>query len=32
MNNGNAIMAVWHGIRGSNVIIDSPATLSAILA
>jgi len=26
------IQAVWHGVRGSKVIIDSPATLSAILA
>lgn len=26
------IQAMWHGVRGSKVIIDSPATLSAILA
>ena len=25
------INAVWYGVRGSTVIIDSPATLSAIL-
>jgi hypothetical protein len=25
------IVGVWFGVRGSNVIIDSPATLSAIL-
>ena len=25
------IQAVWHGMRGSKVIIDSPATLPAIL-
>jgi mannose-binding lectin len=25
------VVAVWSGVRGSNVIIDSPATLSAIL-
>ena len=26
------VQAMWFGVRGSNVIIDSPATLSAILA
>ena len=26
-----AIVGVWAGIRGSNVVIDSPATLTAIL-
>jgi hypothetical protein len=26
------IQAVWFGVRGSTVIIDTPATLSAILA
>jgi hypothetical protein len=26
------IQGMWHGVRGSKVIIDSPATLSAILA
>jgi len=30
VNNDNAIMR--QNLRGSNVIIDSPATLSAILA
>jgi hypothetical protein len=25
------VLAVWYGVRGSAVIIDSPATLSAIL-
>jgi hypothetical protein len=25
------VVAVWFGVRGSNVIIDTPATLSAIL-
>jgi mannose-binding lectin len=24
------IQAVWYGVRGSTVIIDSPATLSAV--
>ena len=27
----SAVEAVWSGIRGSKVIIDSPATLSAII-
>ena len=26
------VQAMWFGVRGSTVIIDSPATLSAILA
>jgi hypothetical protein len=26
-----AIVAMWSGVRGSTVIIDTPATLSAIL-
>jgi hypothetical protein len=26
------VVAVWQGVRGSTVIIDSPATLSAIVA
>ncbi len=26
-----AVAAMWQGVRGSTVIIDSPATLSAIL-
>jgi hypothetical protein len=26
------IQAMWQNVRGSNVIIDSPATLSAVLA
>jgi hypothetical protein len=30
-SNAQAIAAVWQGVRGSTVIIDSPATLSAIL-
>jgi len=25
------ITAVWHGVRGSDVIIDSPSSLSAII-
>jgi hypothetical protein len=25
------VAAVWSGVRGSTVIIDTPATLSAIL-
>ena len=28
---GQTVQAVWSGVRGSTVIIDSPATLSAIL-
>lgn len=31
-NKAQAIQAMWQNVRGSNVIIDSPATLSAILA
>jgi hypothetical protein len=31
MNVPQAIVAVWQGVRGSNVIIDTPASLSAIL-
>jgi mannose-binding lectin len=27
-----SVQAVWFGVRGSNVIIDSPATLSALLS
>ena len=30
-NKPQTVMAMWSNIRGSNVIIDSPATLSAIL-
>ena len=30
-NAAQTIQAVWAGVRGSNVIIDSPATLSAVL-
>jgi mannose-binding lectin len=30
-NSAQTIAAVWYGVRGSTVIIDSPATLSAIL-
>lgn len=26
-----AIVAVWHGVRGSTVIIDTPAMLSAVV-
>jgi mannose-binding lectin len=25
------VVALWHGVRGSTVIIDSPSTLSAII-
>jgi hypothetical protein len=25
------VLGMWHGVRGSKVIIDSPATLTAIL-
>jgi hypothetical protein len=28
----SAVAAVWSGIRGSTVIIDSPATLTAVIA
>jgi mannose-binding lectin len=27
-----AVVAVWSGVRGSTVIIDSPATLTAVIA
>ena len=30
-NAAQTIAGVWYGVRGSTVIIDSPATLSAIL-
>ncbi|MES2194630.1 MAG: hypothetical protein V4517_09455 [Pseudomonadota bacterium] len=30
-NAAQTITAVWYGVRGSTVIIDTPATLSAIL-
>lgn len=30
-NKPQAIVGVWAGIRGSNVVIDTPATLTAIL-
>ncbi len=30
-NAAQTIQAVWSGVRGSNVIIDTPATLSAII-
>jgi len=30
-NNPQTIMGMWSNVRGSTVIIDSPATLSAIL-
>jgi Bc2l-C, N-terminal domain len=30
-NKAQTITAVWAGVRGSTVIIDSPATLSAVL-
>jgi hypothetical protein len=29
---GQPVQAVWFGVRGSTVIIDSPSTLSAILS
>src|SRR3978361_2250513 len=29
-NKAQTIQAVWYGVRGSTVIIDSPATLTAI--
>jgi mannose-binding lectin len=31
VNNAQVVAAVWSAVRGSTVIIDSPATLSAIL-
>ena len=31
-NHKQAVMGMWFGVRGSTVIIDTPATLSAILA
>jgi mannose-binding lectin len=30
-NSPQTVVAVWAGVRGSTVIIDTPATLSAIL-
>jgi hypothetical protein len=30
-NKAQTIQAVWYGVRGSTVIIDSPATLTAIM-
>ena len=30
-NAAQSVQAVWYGVRGSTVIIDSPATLSAVL-
>ena len=30
-NAPQAIVALWSGVRGSTAIIDTPATLSAIL-
>ena len=30
-NAAQTVAAVWYGVRGSTVIIDTPATLSAIL-
>jgi hypothetical protein len=27
-----AVVAVWHGVRGSTVIIDTPAMLTGIIA
>src|SRR5262249_11620664 len=30
-NTPQAVVGVWSGVRGSTVIIDTPATLSAIL-
>jgi hypothetical protein len=26
------VQALWYGVRGSNVVIDTPATLSALLS
>ena len=31
VNAAQTVVAVWQGVRGSNVIIDTPASLSAIL-
>lgn len=31
VNAAQTVAAVWQGVRGSTVIIDTPATLSAIL-
>lgn len=31
-NKAQTIQAVWYGVRGSTVIINSPATLTAIIA
>jgi mannose-binding lectin len=28
----SSVVAVWSGVRGSTVIIDSPATLTAVIA
>jgi hypothetical protein len=28
---GQVVLGLWYGVRGSTVIIDTPATLSAIL-
>jgi hypothetical protein len=30
-NKPQTVTALWSGVRGSTVIIDSPATLSAVL-
>jgi hypothetical protein len=30
-NSAQTVTAMWYGVRGSTVIIDTPATLSAIL-
>ena len=30
-NNTQAVSAIWQSVRGSNVIIDTPASLSAII-
>jgi mannose-binding lectin len=30
-NKPQTVLGMWFGVRGSNVIIDSPATLTAIL-
>ncbi|UGY17435.1 hypothetical protein [Bradyrhizobium septentrionale] len=30
-NAAQTVQAVWYGVRGSTVIIDSPATLTAII-
>jgi hypothetical protein len=31
VNAAQTVAAVWQGVRGSDVIIDTPATLGAIL-